>query len=246
MSGFISRNLERAAQNNATYIVEAPPGPLGIVFQNTRRGPSVASLTPESPLQLDVGVGWLLLHIGKIETNKFDCSEAAAELEKDSKEPTRMLTFLDPELEKATLLGRANPKPPRDPLIIKAPAGKLGVVFQTMAGGPIIESMRNASPLAMKVAVGWRLLAIDGVDTTRMGANEAVAVLAGKADKPRDLSFDGGPAAAEATLWGWVKKEMRSTASFVAFLGIAAGFVEAKSPGLLQELYKNATKAIRS
>ena len=73
-----------------------------------------------------------------------------------------------------------------DPFEVKAPAGKLGLVLQTANDeAPVVQSVKNASPLSGQVQVGDRLLSVDGKDVTKMRAkNGALHLIASKQYNP--------------------------------------------------------------
>lgn len=68
-------------------------------------------------------------------------------------------------------------------LEVYAPAGKLGVVIDTPNdGAPVVHAVKDTSPLADKIKVGDKLVAVDDEDTRTMTAMKISKLLARKKD----------------------------------------------------------------
>jgi len=66
---------------------------------------------------------------------------------------------------------------------VYAPAGKLGMVVDTPGEGPpVIHAVKDSSPLAGKMLVGDRLVAIDDVDVCTMTAIRVSKLLSRKSN----------------------------------------------------------------
>ena len=175
-------------------IVPAPSGDLGLRLCNTLSGPTVDSLLPDSPLQLDVGIGWKLLSINGDSVAKADV--ASKILHEKCLDPIRELTFLDPERRLAQLSGSVgHDRPTGGTVYIEAPPGRLGLLLGWAhgAGGSTIATVtgvRNASPLVNRVQIGWRLLQLDGVDVSQMHSEQVVKLLGEAAGRSRTLKFE--------------------------------------------------------
>jgi hypothetical protein len=66
---------------------------------------------------------------------------------------------------------------------VYAPAGKLGMVVDTPGEGPpIIHAVKDTSPLAGKMLVGDRLVALDDVDVSTMTAVRVSKLLSRKSN----------------------------------------------------------------
>lgn len=74
---------------------------------------------------------------------------------------------------------------------VDVPAGKLGVVIDTPAGGvPVVHALKNSSVLAQNVSVGDRLISVDGEDTSTLTAMEISKLIASKSNQAsRTLLF---------------------------------------------------------
>lgn len=78
-----------------------------------------------------------------------------------------------------------------DRIEVMAPAGKLGMVIDTPAGGvPIVHAIKESSVLAKQVQVGDRLVSVDDEDTTGMTAMQVSKLISLRADSDsRTLVF---------------------------------------------------------
>eukprot|EP00527_Entomoneis_sp_CCMP2396_P005247 CAMPEP_0198150438 /NCGR_PEP_ID=MMETSP1443-20131203/50928_1 /TAXON_ID=186043 /ORGANISM="Entomoneis sp., Strain CCMP2396" /LENGTH=244 /DNA_ID=CAMNT_0043815737 /DNA_START=30 /DNA_END=764 /DNA_ORIENTATION=- len=76
---------------------------------------------------------------------------------------------------------------------LRAPAGKLGMVIDTPAGGvPMVHAIKADSPMAYHVNVGDRLITVDGDDVTCMTAMQVSKLIALKSDQERVMVFVRG------------------------------------------------------
>ena len=74
---------------------------------------------------------------------------------------------------------------PQETVVINAPTGKLGVVIDTPASllgtsEPIVHAVKDSSPIADKIQVGDKLIAVDDEDVTAMTAIQVSKLLARK------------------------------------------------------------------
>ena len=187
-----SRQAERGAAHAAKMTVEAPKGPLGLTFSTSAGGPTVDIVNPDSPLHLEVGVGWKLIGLDDVNVRKFNCGAAAKWL-KENENRERTLIFEDPVRFASLILGKdliANKPAFCKPVTVDAPAGRLGLTLRTRDGSATVHSVKAASPLVHRVGVGWRLLAVDGVDCSSMDHDAAVKLLHDSAGRSRTLTFD--------------------------------------------------------
>ena len=234
----LSRLWEKAADQKATITVDAPSGPLGLILSSTASGPTVNALRPSSPLLLDVRVGWKLVKIDGVDVGTRDAQAAAAMLD-EAIDKKRVLTFMDPERLMASLINpTANhaPPPQSGTIVVHAPSGRLGLTLETSGGSPTVAGVRPASPLAHRVALGWRLLAVDGIDVSRAGHLEAIRVLTDREGAPRTLTFDAGRGAGP-----WVDavaQQMLYPAFLVGLIAVIFAFVQLVAPGLIAEELK--------
>jgi len=68
-------------------------------------------------------------------------------------------------------------------LEVYAPAGKLGVVIDTPNdGAPVVHAVKDSSPIADKIKVGDKLVAVDDEDTRTMTAIRVSKLLSRKKD----------------------------------------------------------------
>lgn len=76
-------------------------------------------------------------------------------------------------------------------LTVMAPAGKLGMVVDTPAGGvPVVHAIKETSVLSSQIKVGDRLLSVDGEDCAGMTAMQVSKLISQKAENPtRALVF---------------------------------------------------------
>jgi hypothetical protein len=72
-----------------------------------------------------------------------------------------------------------------------APSGLLGLILETSIedGRPMVYSIKPSSSLAHILKVGDRLLALDGLDVSRIRASDVSRMIAEKKDKSRQLVF---------------------------------------------------------
>lgn len=76
---------------------------------------------------------------------------------------------------------------------ITAPAGKLGVVLNTSAKGPVVQSIAPGSPLEGMVWPGDVLISIDGMKTSKMSAASVTEYMSKNLFKPRNLTMMSDP-----------------------------------------------------
>jgi len=68
---------------------------------------------------------------------------------------------------------------------VYAPAGKLGVVIDTPNdGAPIVHAVKDSSPIATKIQVGDRLVAVDDQDVRKMTAIQVSKLISKKSVNP--------------------------------------------------------------
>ncbi len=67
-------------------------------------------------------------------------------------------------------------------IVVKAPAGKLGIVIDTPSSGvPVVHAIKETSVLAQSVRIGDKLVSVDGQDTTTMSAIRVSKLISSKA-----------------------------------------------------------------
>ena len=197
MATAVAASTTGTASTTGHILVPAPAGDLGLRLCNTLSGPTVDALLPDSPLQLDVGIGWKLLAINGESVTKAEA--AVLLLDEKRLDPIRQLTFLDPERRLAQLSGSVGHDIPTGGTVyVDAPPGRLGLLlgWEHGSGGTtfaIVTGVRNASPLVNRVHVGWRLLQLDGVDVSQMQSEQVVKLLGEAAGRSRTLMFEIPP-----------------------------------------------------
>lgn len=74
---------------------------------------------------------------------------------------------------------------------VVAPAGLLGLILETSIedGRPMVYSIKPSSSLAHILKVGDRLIAVDGIDVSRIRASDVSRMIAEKKDRERQLVF---------------------------------------------------------
>ena len=72
---------------------------------------------------------------------------------------------------------------------ITVPPGKLGMVIDTPSGVPVVHAIKPESVLYSLVAVGDRLVKVDGEDVTAMTAVQVSKLISLKSDQDRILTF---------------------------------------------------------
>lgn len=242
-----SHLAEKSANTRATVTLEAPPGDLGLCFVSSPHGPTVDAIAPDSPLQLEVGIGWLLLRVDDVSTSKLDHHSTTTVL-RDKRDSKRMCTFLDPVLADAVLSGGT----PAERCVggrveVQAPPGRLGIELHLARGGPggelcpTVRSLRPASPLAHTVGVGWRLLTIDGADCTTKGHGECAAMLTAAAGRPRALLFDAPAKRSRAVA---VAQDLLWCGYVVAVVALLLGIIHLLWPALLDDLLLEYREAL--
>jgi hypothetical protein len=78
-----------------------------------------------------------------------------------------------------------------DLISVIAPAGKLGMVVDTPAGGvPVVHAIKETSVLSSQIKVGDRLLSVDGEDCSGLTAMQVSKLISQKAENStRELIF---------------------------------------------------------
>lgn len=70
-------------------------------------------------------------------------------------------------------------------IVVKAPAGKLGIVIDTPSPGvPFVHAIKETSVLVNIVRVGDKLVSVDGEDTTTLSAIKVSKLISSKAQNP--------------------------------------------------------------
>ena len=73
-------------------------------------------------------------------------------------------------------------------IVVRAPAGKLGIVIDTPSGGaPVVHAIKDTSVLAGQVRIGDKLVSIDDHDTMGMSALHISKVISSKAANPERI-----------------------------------------------------------
>ena len=130
ISRLAEKSLDAHIEREATITVDAPAGALGILLTGEIK-PIVEGLKDESPLHLDVGVGWQLKSINGTSVAALGCEKAAEVLAKQESLP-RQLIFFDPERKRAATCGEPmEPPRPYGTIVVEAPAGRLGLLARS-------------------------------------------------------------------------------------------------------------------
>jgi len=187
--------FERAmgcAVAGATHYVNAPPGELGLSFEDgANKGVMISAISEESPIRELVLKGWLLLEVNEKKIPAGDCTFATKLMHNTTSQATRVLKVLDHEAE-AKLLDRVYEAwTVWQHVTVEAPPGKLGIQLSTQEHRTVVSSLTPASPLRGLAGLTWTLLSIDDVDVSKMGATRAAELLAERAsNEKRVLKFD--------------------------------------------------------
>lgn len=191
----------RSARRGATHTVGAPAGPLGLKFATKRIanvGVMVESVAANSPIADLVGVGWLLVEVGKTTIDSGDAEGADALLQKYEASAVRTLKLLNPKAENELLdsIYTAYRATERLHVTVDAPPGKLGIWFGNAKDhrAVLVDGLASSSPLLGKVGVRWALLSIDGTDVSQLPHDAVTKMLRDGADLPRRrLKLDADP-----------------------------------------------------
>ena len=136
--------------------VRVGPGTIPLVFEDAGCGARVAAA--RAPLDADVGVGWRLVAVNGIDVAGVGADGVRAVLEKRSSED-RKLRFETGEAEALEKVEIA---------VDGATIVNLGLDFDAAAKPAVVAAVAAESPLAGRVAVGAKLVSIDGIDLTAL------------------------------------------------------------------------------
>ena len=73
--------------------------------------------------------------------------------------------------------------------IVKAPAGRLGVVFKQAAQGHVVHLVRDESPVSNQLQPGDVVMMVGDVDTSEYNHAQMVQLLSSTADRERVLTL---------------------------------------------------------
>jgi C-terminal processing protease CtpA/Prc len=79
--------------SNGAYDVFAPPGPIGIVVDTTKKGCIVHSLKKSSPMQGLINPGDLIIALDDFDVRKMNAASLTKLMAKKSKQPERKFTL---------------------------------------------------------------------------------------------------------------------------------------------------------
>ena len=183
------------AKIGATTDVIAPAGPLGLTLVTVdgkkKTLAAISAIANDSPLKDVVAIGWILLEINGAKMHKGDAAMTA--LSKDEALVVRELKFIDAKAEEM-LFHRISEAytTKQETVTVDAPKGALGLTF-VGEKSPIVYKIQPASPLVGLVGVSWRLLAVDDIDVSRAGREDATRTLTERAaNEKRVLKFHVG------------------------------------------------------
>lgn len=148
--------LESPAAEAGVAEVRVGPGTIPLVFEDAGCGARVAAA--RAPLDADVGVGWRLVAVNGIDVAGVGADGVRAVLEKRSSED-RKLRFETGEAEALEKVEIA---------VDGATIVNLGLDFDAAAKPAVVAAVAAESPLAGRVAVGAKLVSIDGIDLTAL------------------------------------------------------------------------------
>ena len=176
--------------------MSVPSGKLGIVVDTTVDGPRVNRLKDGSPLTKFIFPGDLIVKIDDFETSSMSKADLAALMTR-TMDKTRLFSILrkpsssEVGKNKSAIDVPSNTEQQGDDKsvgrTVLAPAGKLGLVVDTTAGGPVVNVVKEGSPLEGLVFPGETIISINGIDTRAMSASSFTSVMVRTAGKSRTM-----------------------------------------------------------
>ena len=121
---------------------------------------------------------------------------------------------------------------------VEAPAGKLGLHFADAPGkqSALVYEVNQTSPIVRSIEVGDVITAVNGRDTTALGREAMVDVLARSADAARALTVRRGPIVARALVLGSAaasatqRERARRVVAALRAAGVALDELDAADP----------------
>lgn len=127
----------------------------------------------------------------QVSTRTEGVYESASSTDQSSIDQENISLFTDDESFER-LYGSQKDEDERIELIV--PPGKLGVVIDTpLSGIPYVHAIKDSSVLFGQVAIGDKLISVDGIDTTAMSAIKVSKLISSKAENQRTLVFHRTP-----------------------------------------------------
>jgi C-terminal processing protease CtpA/Prc len=161
--------------------VTAPPGKLGIVIDTSLQGPVINKVKEDSPLEGKLIVGDIIIDVDGTDTRAMTAT-AITKLMVDASGQNRQITVLTKE-SSVPLQQPAN----MEEKVIMAPPGKLGIVLQSTAQGPMVNTIREDSPLLNEILVGDLIVEVNGTRSSTMVASAVTKLIVDSADQERKL-----------------------------------------------------------
>ena len=169
-------------------MVNAPPGPLGVVFAEHADGHGyIVEVKTDSPLRHALSVGDVIVVIDGQDTSALSHEEIVRRV--DEKRDVAKLLLVRCCL--ASAHGAVGEELPSSAFAsITAPPGKLGVVFETHADGhaTVAELKPESTVAAAGFAVGDVVVAVDGEDTSKHPPAALVRLLSEKEGQVKVLT----------------------------------------------------------
>jgi hypothetical protein len=198
--------------HTVTREIVAPPGKLGLVLDTLEgRGPVVHRVHIDSPMEGKIFKQDVIVAVAGVDTRSMNATHVT-KLMHETMEQERVLRIEREEpisetelaAEMAAAMGASvaaaaaatssssSIMPAATILVeITAPAGKLGIILDTVEGkGPIVHRVHSESPLKGKVLEGDVICSINGVDTRPMNATHITNIMMETADAERLLVLE--------------------------------------------------------
>jgi C-terminal processing protease CtpA/Prc len=182
-----------------TIVIYVPAGKLGFSLHSPDDGPPlVQSVKDNSILSDTVQVGDRLMSLDENDTSKMHAGKVVKLLVSRKENPYRKIAVsrgvgaatYSSSGDKTTYATSVTVSMGTNPVdtnlyVVKAPAGKLGVILDNPdEGPPVIHSVKDTSVLLGQLAIGDRLMKIDDVDVSAFSPAQVVQILSTKGSNP--------------------------------------------------------------
>jgi C-terminal processing protease CtpA/Prc len=184
-------------------VIYVPAGKLGFSLNNPDDGAPIFQIVKEDSILADtVRVGDRLMSLDGVDTSGMHAGKVVKMLISKKDNPSRKIVV---HRGSGAAVLEIKPAPPPAPAlgpntyVVKAPAGKLGVILDNPdEGPPMIHSVKDTSVLLGQLNVGDRLIMIDDVDVRSFSPAQVVQLLSTKSSNPvRLLTMSSGAAVLE-------------------------------------------------
>jgi C-terminal processing protease CtpA/Prc len=158
---------------------------LSIVIDTSPAGPVVHQVAAGSPLEGLLFPGDAIVAVNGVDTRSMS-AKGITELISQTSDEERQLTVVGPRPSKIA----------RDVVV---PAGPMGIILDATADGPVVDQVKDDSPLKELIFPGDAVWAVNGTETRSMSVRELTDLMAQTADQERMIKVYGAPLMVERT-----------------------------------------------